>query len=319
MTKGHLLKKVMTFLTFLLGVGLFTWLALQQDGAKLWEAMSSVGWSIVIVIASHVFLPMVITAHAWRVLEGRAFSFELFYRARWIREAGKNLLPLMQLGGDAAGARVLMLGGVSTNRATIITIADLTTEAAALIPFAIFGIVFALSIAADLPDPDLLQGAIVGCILLVVAAILFLLLQRFGLFRVVERFIFRTFGASVSLHESLMSLYGQLSKSGWSCFWHGVAWLAGSFEIWLIFYLIGAPISPQEALLFESLGQAIKTAAFFIPAAIGVQEGSFILIGAAIGVAPEHALAASLLRRVRHLVVGIPALIYWSRIESFKK
>jgi hypothetical protein len=53
-----------------------------------------------------------------------------------------------------------------------------------------------------------------------------------------------------------------------------------------------------------------------VPAAAGVQEGGYVLLGGALGIAPEFALALSLLKRGRELIVGTVALLIWHSIES---
>jgi hypothetical protein len=69
-------------------------------------------------------------------------------------------------------------------------------------------------------------------------------------------------------------------------------------------------------LVIESLLYAIRTAAFAIPNAVGVQEGAYVLIGAAFGLTPEMALAISLLKRARDLMIGLPALGTWQLAEG---
>ena len=69
-------------------------------------------------------------------------------------------------------------------------------------------------------------------------------------------------------------------------------------------------------LAIESLLYAIRTAAFVVPQAVGVQEGAYLLLGAAFGLTPEMALALSLLKRARDLVIGLPAIGIWQTIES---
>jgi uncharacterized membrane protein YbhN (UPF0104 family) len=61
---------------------------------------------------------------------------------------------------------------------------------------------------------------------------------------------------------------------------------------------------------------AIRSAAFFIPGALGVQEGGYLLLGAALGLPPEVALAVSLLKRGRAIILGIPALAAWQWLEG---
>ncbi|MEC9454698.1 MAG: hypothetical protein VYE58_06445, partial [Pseudomonadota bacterium] len=60
----------------------------------------------------------------------------------------------------------------------------------------------------------------------------------------------------------------------------------------------------------------VRAAAFFVPGAVGVQEGAFVLLGAVIGIGLEVALALSLIKRVRELVIGAPALIAWQVAEG---
>ena len=77
-------------------------------------------------------------------------------------------------------------------------------------------------------------------------------------------------------------------------------------------YVIGF----AEAFIIESLAQAVRSAGFFIPASLGVQEGGYLLFGTLMGLSPEVALALSLVRRVRQLLVGVPALLAWQVYEG---
>jgi hypothetical protein len=63
--------------------------------------------------------------------------------------------------------------------------------------------------------------------------------------------------------------------------------------------------------MLESLGQAVRAGAFAVPGALGVQEGGYVMLGRVVGLEPETALALSLTKRVRELVLGIPGLIAW--------
>ena len=68
--------------------------------------------------------------------------------------------------------------------------------------------------------------------------------------------------------------------------------------------------------MLESLILATRTAAFFVPGALGVQEGVLVLLGGMIGLGPEVALALSLVKRVRELVIGVPGLLAWQVAEG---
>jgi uncharacterized membrane protein YbhN (UPF0104 family) len=86
--------------------------------------------------------------------------------------------------------------------------------------------------------------------------------------------------------------------------------------VYLILVLLNSPVSWRDALLLESLGQAIRGAAFAIPGSLGVQEGGYLLLAPLVGLTPSAALALSLAKRTREILLGLPGLLYlhlWER------
>src|SRR5205807_652323 len=73
-----------------------------------------------------------------------------------------------------------------------------------------------------------------------------------------------------------------------------------------------------DCFILESLGQAARSAAFIIPGGLGAQEGAFLLIGGALGVPPDFALALSLVKRASQLLFGIPMLAAWPFLERHR-
>jgi len=61
--------------------------------------------------------------------------------------------------------------------------------------------------------------------------------------------------------------------------------------------------------------QAISSAAFAVPGALGVQEAGFLAIGAAFGIDAPTALALAAARRVRDVIVFFPGLLAWQFLE----
>jgi uncharacterized membrane protein YbhN (UPF0104 family) len=88
-----------------------------------------------------------------------------------------------------------------------------------------------------------------------------------------------------------------------------IGWLVGTGEVYLLLRLIGHTVSWSDALLLESLGQAIRGAAFAVPGALGVQEGGYLLLAPLAGLSPEAALALSLAKRAREILLGLPGLL----------
>jgi len=63
-----------------------------------------------------------------------------------------------------------------------------------------------------------------------------------------------------------------------------------------------------QALAIDGTVVALRTFGWLVPAAAGVQEASYMLAAAVFGVSPAAALAASLARRARDLVLGVGTL-----------
>jgi uncharacterized membrane protein YbhN (UPF0104 family) len=87
--------------------------------------------------------------------------------------------------------------------------------------------------------------------------------------------------------------------------------LWGSAEIWLAFWLLGHPIGVAEAVMLESLGQAVRSLGFVLPGGLGAQESAIVAAGMMAGVAPDLALAVALIKRARELAYGVCGLIAW--------
>jgi hypothetical protein len=64
------------------------------------------------------------------------------------------------------------------------------------------------------------------------------------------------------------------------------------------------------------MAMTVKSAAFPVPGALGVQESGYLVIGNLLGIQGETAFALSLIARFRDLAVGIPGLIAWQLIEG---
>lgn len=104
-----------------------------------------------------------------------------------------------------------------------------------------------------------------------------------------------------------------------SFFWQPLQCFATSLEIWLALYFLGARVSLAEAVVIESLIQAVSSVAFFVPGGLGVQEGGFVLIGGALGLDPSICLALAGARRIRDLLIFVPGLFAWQIAESSGK
>jgi hypothetical protein len=66
----------------------------------------------------------------------------------------------------------------------------------------------------------------------------------------------------------------------------------------------------------ESLVYVVRTITFATPMGLGVIEGGYVIVGHLFGLTPEFALALSLIKRVRDIAIGVPALAIWQVMEG---
>ena len=153
--------------------------------------------------------------------------------------------------------------------------------------------------------------------------VLTVLLLRYGsAFRRLQKFLGPLVGASM-MSEQAASLDHELRacmRRGWRLLFAGTLQLAalisGCFEIWFAMRLFGHPVSWGDALVLESMTQAVRHLAFVVPAGLGVQEAGLVLFGHTLGISGELALAVSMAKRMREVLCGLPALISWQWSES---
>ena len=80
-----------------------------------------------------------------------------------------------------------------------------------------------------------------------------------------------------------------------------IPWTLGAVEIYVVFDLLGQPISLAEAVILQAVSEMARAAVFFIPSGLGAQEGVFMLLGAAFTGSPSLGVAVALVRRMREL------------------
>jgi hypothetical protein len=98
-------------LAALAGLALATALIAYQGLGAVGDALTQVGWGLLLVTLFHLF-PLALSAQGWRSLWRGAGGMPFLRLAwvRWVREGVDTLLPVAQLGGEVVGARLLTSG-----------------------------------------------------------------------------------------------------------------------------------------------------------------------------------------------------------------
>jgi uncharacterized membrane protein YbhN (UPF0104 family) len=117
----------------------------------------------------------------------------------------------------------------------------------------------------------------------------------------------------VALDDSIGAFYRECKgRFLGSVLWHGAGWIAGAFEVAVIFYLIGHTVNWREAWFIGAMAQLAAVVGLFAPAGIGLYEGGHYLAAEALGLPPALGITVALIRRVREIFWdGVGLWIFW--------
>jgi len=298
------------------GALLFVGVLVSQGFSAVFATLAVAGWGLLWVALFHL-LPLVVDAAAIHVLfaPGERTSLREAVLVRWIGESANSLMPAGQLGGPALMIRQLHQRGVPLQAAVAQITVSTTLQTLAQVLFALLGLALVGARASQsIRGPLLIASAV-----LAVPMVSFYFVQRRGLFskllQAAARFSgkqhwLRLMSRAEAIDAALQRTYERWPQVMGSLGWSLLGWLVGTGEVFLILHLVGSPVSWGDALVLESLGQAIRGAAFAIPGSLGVQEGGYLLLAPLAGLAPEVALALSLAKRAREVLLAVPGLVY---------
>ncbi len=303
------------------GFALTAWLVWRSGAPTIGSALRTVGLTGLVAIAAFHLIGTTLMGLAWwRLL--RVGKPRTFIWARLVRDAGSEVLPLSQIGGYVLGARSVIVQGIGGIGVAASTVVDATLEFSAQITYAAIGLALFMWLSPDRAIAELVVAFL--CVAVIVAGIFITLQRRRSDFlrRLAERLAGRRFGRIVNNAAAVQAEIQRLArfKRVWlSYLLHLGAWFVSGFEAWLALRLMGVALGFATVLAIESLVHAVRAMAFAVPSALGVQEGAYIILGAAFGLPPEFALGVSLIRRGRDLILGVPAILTWQISESRKR
>jgi putative membrane protein len=285
----------------------------------VFRSLLAVGWGgFATICVIHLALMAVMGIAWWALLPATKLWISIW--GRLVRDAGSEVLPLSQVGGYVLGARAIAFAGVPGSAAAASTIVDVSLEFVSQIAFT--GLVLAWLLRLW-PNAPVAVPVAIGLAAAGILAIGLLVAQRRG-FGLVDRlaaalgrdWLERTAAGAAALQAAISAIYGRRLRLCANFVLHLVCWIAATTEVWLALRFAGAPLGFRVVLVIEGLLYAVRSVAFAVPNAVGVQEGAYILLGGSFGLTPEMALALSLLKRARDLALGLPVLATCQLLEG---
>jgi putative membrane protein len=244
----------------------------------------------------------------------------VFVWGRLLREAASDILPFSQVGALLISVRAITARHVAERLAWASTLVDLTTEMAAQVLFVVAGVAgLALQLHLTRAAPGVLWAVLAGLAALLAIMLGFLFAQRRGIAWIgglVQRWLPDSVARADAVRVTLDDIYRRPGRLAGGVAFHTLGWVAAAFGSWIALEFMGEGLPLWKVLTLESLMCAVRSVAFAVPGALGVQEGAYVVIGLLFGLSPQDALALSLLKRARDLVIGAPALVIWQMMEG---
>ena len=315
----NLFKKII----FTAAAALFVWIIARTGPMLIWRQIQSLNWLILVVIFAYLIVYYLDTM-GWRMAFRKEVKLPNLWRFFLARQAGEAInytTPSAYIGGEPVKAMVLKRRyGVNIVDGLSSVVIAKTTLFLSKVVFLLMGVVLALRF---LRLSSLIATGILWTFIGVLGLfVVFVLLQRKGLFmlglkiarklKLSEMFedkqahleeIDRTIG-NFYLNDRLRLLGSFL--------FHLSGWIAGLIEVYIILYFMGVRVDWVRAFVIEVFMKTANSAFFFVPAAIGVQEGAGYAVLAALGIGGEVGVALSIIKRIRELSwAGFGLLVYW--------
>jgi putative membrane protein len=303
----------------LLGLGLALYLIFYIGFEAVFSAALAVGWSGFAILVAYALALFLILALSWQVLVPGA-PFLAFLIGRMVRDSASEVLPFSQVGGFVIGGRAAHLKGVGAPMAFASTIVDVTTEMMAQIVYVALGIALLAERAPKNSFTQSLTATLtIGLMAATIAGIAFLFVQRRGSWitaKFASHVLPERLAHAAALATALDAIYRAPLRVGVSLILHLAGWILSAIGTWIAFRFIGAEVDLAAVIAIESLVYAMRSAAFIVPNALGVQEGAYAMLAPLMGVGPEFGLAVSLLKRARDIAIGVPTLLLWQALEG---
>jgi putative membrane protein len=309
------------------GLALLTVLVVLQGWGDILAAFRHAGWALLLVLPARLVTLAIDTA-AWRVLldpfdPARAAGPLFLVWVASVREAVNRLLPAAGIGGEVIGVRLARLRIADTTALTASVIVEVLVTVAVLYLFCGIGVVLMARLAVGLGQVWIIAASLL--LSLPLPVLMWWLLRHGAPFQRLEQWALRLLGPqnAVSLHldgnrldAEIKRLFRERGLVLQAMALTLLAYLLGTFETWYALALLGHPVGLEAAIAIEALTQATRHAIFLVPAGLGVQEAAVVLFGHLAGVGGDVALSLALVKRMREILIGVPALVSWQWVEA---
>ena len=246
----------------------------------------------------------------------------------WIAQTASKIMPTGVLTGEFVRIYLGKKRGVPIPQISATVIGDLILATFSLMIMGVISIVIFLNYYKESGHDILdLKFIFLASFLIILGSVFFCISMRYRLIKslltiiISKKTILPLKQFTLNLLKTDYVLYQlsfQLKRLFIGMFVRLMGWFCGALEIYIFFLIINIDISIIDVVLIETFTALMRSIVFFIPAGVGVQELSFILIGNFLGLTNPVSFSMALGRRIREIMIGIPAIITWILIFEKK-
>lgn len=302
--------RLVNLILLLIASVFFVWILNEVGWDTLGHYLWQVGWYWPLLLLPYGVVNW-LEAWSWKYILVGTPARTTVSRLFWLRlggEALNQLTPTASLGGEPFKASRLQADGVPLEVASASVVIMKGILVLSLVLYIFVGLAL-----APVYLPEAAEHMLLLCLAalgLAAVGIIFVVVQRrepFGnSFRFLSRrgwlphFLRDQEGFLEDLDTAMSQFYRQYPSRAllaFSLFF--LSWLLHAVEVYLIFWLLGHPICWGMAVCLDALAMLFTALGFFIPAAMGVQEGGNILLALGFKLGFDLGAAFSILRRLR--------------------
>jgi uncharacterized protein (TIRG00374 family) len=302
--------RLVNLILLLIASVFFVWILNEVGWDTLGQYLRQVGWYWPLLLLPYGVVNW-LEAWSWKYILVDTPAKTTVARLFWLRlggEALNQLTPTASLGGEPFKASRLRADGVPLEVASASVVIMKGILVLSLVLYIFVGLAL-----APIYLPEAAKHMLLLCLAalgLAAAGIIFVIVQRrepFGnSFRFLSRrgwlphFLRDHEGFLGDLDTAMSHFYRQYPYRALLAFTlFFFSWMLHAVEVYLMFWLLGHPISWGMAVCLDALAMLFTALGFFIPAAMGIQEGGNILLALGFKLGFDLGAAFSILRRIR--------------------
>ena len=317
--------KYVTAAALAVGIALLGVIVLQTDLAVVWQRLLEIGWWGVAVILFVRFFAYLAESISWHltlpsVRLDVGWGYKL-WKVLMVGEALNDVTPLGSLGGEPIKAALLKRHyGIGYRESTASQLLKQTVNTIGMVLFMLIGMLLMLETGSLPLEYQITAG--VGFAIFSCAILIFFLAQRYRILSRTggwlnhRRLGTRTHALLDVLHDVEDRLVVFYTCHRWrlalAILFSVAIWWLGAVEIYIVLAFLGHAVSFADAWVIEAVALLVRAALFFVPAAIGAQEGTFLLVCGAMTGSPAIGLALAVVRRLREVAwIGLGLALGW--------